>query len=164
MIPANLSTTGATNRPEEIDEAARRRFVKRIYIPLPDVAGRQQLLQRLLGNPIERAAGSSAVATRSATPGNHTINSQCLATLVSRTEGFSGADIRALCSEAAMGPIREITSRQQDLLRIQAADVPPINMTHFEDALEAVAPSVSPGDLQRYLDWNAQFGSFRKTA
>lgn len=27
---------GATNRPQELDEAARRRFVKRLYIPLPD--------------------------------------------------------------------------------------------------------------------------------
>lgn len=26
---------GATNRPQELDEAARRRFVKRLYIPLP---------------------------------------------------------------------------------------------------------------------------------
>lgn len=27
---------GATNRPQELDEAARRRFVKRLYIPLPE--------------------------------------------------------------------------------------------------------------------------------
>ena len=27
---------GATNRPQELDEAARRRFTKRIYVPLPD--------------------------------------------------------------------------------------------------------------------------------
>lgn len=29
---------GATNRPQELDEAARRRFVKRLYIPLPEKA------------------------------------------------------------------------------------------------------------------------------
>ena len=31
---------GATNRPNELDEAVRRRFVKRLYIPLPNRAGR----------------------------------------------------------------------------------------------------------------------------
>ena len=36
---------GATNRPGEIDEAARRRFVKRIYVPLPDAASRDQLFR-----------------------------------------------------------------------------------------------------------------------
>lgn len=30
-----LLVIGATNRPQELDEAARRRFVKRLYIPLP---------------------------------------------------------------------------------------------------------------------------------
>ncbi len=39
---------GATNRPEELDEAVRRRFVKRLYIPLPDSASRQQLLITLM--------------------------------------------------------------------------------------------------------------------
>jgi SpoVK/Ycf46/Vps4 family AAA+-type ATPase len=43
-----LTVMGATNRPQEIDEAARRRFVKRIYIPLPDNNGRLQLLDSLL--------------------------------------------------------------------------------------------------------------------
>ena len=32
---ARVVVVGATNRPEELDEAARRRFVKRLYIPLP---------------------------------------------------------------------------------------------------------------------------------
>ena len=35
---------GATNRPQELDEAVRRRFVKRLYIPLPDESDREQLL------------------------------------------------------------------------------------------------------------------------
>jgi SpoVK/Ycf46/Vps4 family AAA+-type ATPase len=39
---------GATNRPQEIDEAALRRFVKRIYIPLPETITRTHLLQNLL--------------------------------------------------------------------------------------------------------------------
>jgi SpoVK/Ycf46/Vps4 family AAA+-type ATPase len=30
---------GATNRPEELDEAARRRMPKQLYIPLPDAGG-----------------------------------------------------------------------------------------------------------------------------
>lgn len=31
-----ILVAGATNRPQELDEAARRRFVKRLYIPLPE--------------------------------------------------------------------------------------------------------------------------------
>ena len=188
--------SGATNRPEEIDEAARRRFVKRIYIPLPDSAGRKQLLERLLGAPIATRAPSSSMTSlssfqldddaafhngyeigggcdsasnnnntnnKTSSASKHNIDNLSLELLVKKTDGFSGADIRSLCSEAAMGPIREITRcRQRDLLHVRASDVPPIQMLHFEDALEAVAPSVSPGDLKRYLDWNAQFGSFRR--
>mmetsp|Transcript_12660 Transcript_12660/g.38750 ORF Transcript_12660/g.38750 Transcript_12660/m.38750 type:complete len:87 (+) Transcript_12660:1476-1736(+) len=39
---------GATNRPQELDEAARRRLVKRLYIPLPDNESRMALVRRLL--------------------------------------------------------------------------------------------------------------------
>lgn len=41
---------GATNRPQELDEAARRRFVKRLYIPLPSFEARLDLVNRLLKN------------------------------------------------------------------------------------------------------------------
>lgn len=39
---------GATNRPQELDEAVRRRLTKRIYVPLPDAAGRLAVLAHLL--------------------------------------------------------------------------------------------------------------------
>ena len=35
-------------RPQEIDEAARRRFVKRLYIPLPELAARVHVITRLM--------------------------------------------------------------------------------------------------------------------
>lgn len=40
---------GATNRPEDLDEAARRRFQKRIYIPLPSEDDRAYLVKRVIG-------------------------------------------------------------------------------------------------------------------
>lgn len=45
---------GATNLPWALDPAIRRRFERRIYIPLPDTRARLYLLTRLIGsNPNE---------------------------------------------------------------------------------------------------------------
>jgi SpoVK/Ycf46/Vps4 family AAA+-type ATPase len=135
---------GATNRPAELDEAARRRFVKRIYIPLPNHAGRHQLLTILLQDV------------------DHSLNEIDLNYVVDATDGYSGADIRSLCTEAAMGPVRELASRKCGLESITIDEVPPISRQHIEDALEAVPASVNNDDLQHYIDWNSSFGSFRK--
>lgn len=69
---------GATNRPTELDEAARRRFVKRIYIPLPDSATREQLLRHLLRSQ------------------NHNLSDSELRSIAALTDGFSGSDLTAL--------------------------------------------------------------------
>ena len=39
---------GATNRPQELDDAASRRFVKKLYIPLPEQLGRTEIVRNLL--------------------------------------------------------------------------------------------------------------------
>ena len=41
---------GATNLPQQLDDAVRRRFVKRLYIPLPNEEGRIQLINTLTNN------------------------------------------------------------------------------------------------------------------
>merc|ERR1719394_1042919 len=81
---------GATNRPQELDEAARRRLVKRLYIPLPDQEARLTILRRLLSR--ER----------------HRLTDKEMEEVVEKTEGYSGADMANLCKEAAMGPIRSV--------------------------------------------------------
>ena len=43
-----------------------------------------------------------------------------------------------------------------------ASDVPPISMRHFEDALQSVGASVSTSDLDRYIEWNKTFGTYRR--
>lgn len=47
---ARILIIGATNRPADLDEAVRRRLAKRLYIPLPNEAGRKQFLDRLVTN------------------------------------------------------------------------------------------------------------------
>ena len=90
---ASILVIGATNRPQDLDEAARRRFVKRLYIPLPDAETRRALFGILLKKN-ENAIGEGEIEA-----------------LVTRSEGYSCADIHNLCREAAMGPIREVSKR-----------------------------------------------------
>jgi SpoVK/Ycf46/Vps4 family AAA+-type ATPase len=79
---------GATNRPQELDEAARRRLVKRLYIPLPELSARKQIIYNLLMR--ER----------------HQLTEEHIEEIGELTAGYSGADMANLCKEAAMGPIR----------------------------------------------------------
>jgi len=141
---ARVVVIGATNRPEELDEAARRRFAKRLYIPLPNEAGREQLVTRLLGSV------------------SHSVSAEEQVEIVARTAGYSGADIKNLCTEASLGPVRDVAAREVHFMDIKASDVPPISMEHFQEALQSVGASVSPQDLVRYVDWNTTFGTYRR--
>jgi SpoVK/Ycf46/Vps4 family AAA+-type ATPase len=131
---------GATNRPQELDEAARRRFTKRLYIPLPEELDRELLINALLGK------------------NNHRLVDNDIKKLAKETAGFSGADLKSLSTDAAMGPIRQLGSRA---LEVEVKDVPAISYKHFRQALRGMRPSVAPADLVQYEEWDRTYGSKR---
>uniref|UniRef100_A0A2L2XZG5 vesicle-fusing ATPase n=1 Tax=Parasteatoda tepidariorum TaxID=114398 RepID=A0A2L2XZG5_PARTP len=81
---------GATNIPWVLDAAIRRRFEKRIYIPLPEEMARTAIFKLNIGD----------------TPNE--LNEDDFKTLGKETEGFSGADISVLVRDALMQPVRKV--------------------------------------------------------
>ncbi|KAJ3195184.1 hypothetical protein HK101_000894 [Irineochytrium annulatum] len=133
-----LLVMGATNRPQELDEAALRRMVKRIYIPLPEPSTRAAFLKTLLKDH------------------RHSLSSYEINNLVKLTDGYSGSDITALAREASLGPIRSLGNK---LLYTEADQIRPICANDFVTALSTIRPSVSKSSLQAYEMWNKQYGT-----
>ncbi|XP_039296312.1 fidgetin-like protein 1 [Nilaparvata lugens] len=73
------------------------------------------------------------------------------------TDGYSGADVKNVCQEAALGPIRSISFTQIEF--ISHDQVNPIGMNDFKTALTRVRSSVGPSDLDNYLEWDKLYGS-----
>lgn len=130
---------GATNRPGDLDEAARRRFTKRILIPLPDKIARKSILQKLL------TSVSCALTPKD------------FDKLVQRTESFSAADITALASDIALNPVRELDIAT--LLSKPSDTIRPINWTDVEKSLKTSRSSVDPLSIATCEQWNQQYGS-----
>ncbi|XP_049878052.1 spastin isoform X3 [Pectinophora gossypiella] len=135
-----LVVMAATNRPQELDEAALRRFPKRVYVSLPDLRTRCALLQRVLA----RGAAASALTEDE------------LTRLAALTDGYSGSDLTALCRDAALGPIRELDPEEVKCLDLSL--VRSITFQDFLDALKRIRPSVSPHSLVAYEKWSVQYG------
>ncbi len=90
------------------------------------------------------------------TKNNHGLSEKEITKISIDTKGFSGADLKALCTDAALGPIRELGSKA---LEVSASDVPPISYRHFKRALRGMNPSVAEADLDLYKKWNTTYGS-----
>jgi SpoVK/Ycf46/Vps4 family AAA+-type ATPase len=73
-----------------------------------------------------------------------------------------GADLHSLCSEAAMGPLRDAAYRKGNLSQITTRDLLAVSKAHFLAAKDTVSPSVSQNDLIRLIKWNNKFGTYRK--
>ncbi|CZS98369.1 probable SAP1-member of the AAA-protein family [Rhynchosporium agropyri] len=127
----------ATNLPWAIDEAARRRFVRRQYIPLPEDETRAVQLRTLLGHQ------------------KHSLKEADIQKLIGLTDGFSGSDITALAKDAAMGPLRSLG---EALLHMSMDEIRPIQFIDFEASLVNIRPSVSKQGLQEFEDWAKEFG------
>ncbi|KAL6851866.1 hypothetical protein ACP4OV_020051 [Aristida adscensionis] len=132
---------GATNRPQELDEAARRRLTKRLYIPLPSTA-RAWIIRNLLEKD-----------------GLFMLSEEETSTICKLTEGYSGSDMKNLVKDASMGPLREALQSGVEITKLNKEDMRPVMLKDFENALQEVRPSVSSSELGIYEDWNRQFGS-----
>ena len=123
----NTVVIAATNRPEAIDEALRRpgRFDREIIVGVPDQPGRREIL---------------GIHTR----GMPLAQDVQLDDLARRTYGFVGADLAALCREAALEAVRRIMPKinlAEDVIPTEILDALSVELRDFENALKRVQPS-----------------------
>lgn len=131
---------GATNRPWELDDAALRRLVKRILVPLPDSNTRLAILKNLLSKQ-----------------SNVSMTDRDFDAVVKAADGYSGSDLTQLAKDAALMPIREYTPEQ--LISIPADQIRGVSKNDFETSLKAIRPSVSPKTLTQFIEWNSKYGA-----
>eukprot|EP00730_Choanoeca_flexa_P015837 TRINITY_DN7363_c0_g1_i1.p1 TRINITY_DN7363_c0_g1~~TRINITY_DN7363_c0_g1_i1.p1 ORF type:complete len:433 (+),score=100.38 TRINITY_DN7363_c0_g1_i1:61-1359(+) len=171
----NVLVLGATNLPWALDSAIRRRFEKRIYIPLPDPTARRVMFKLNLGD------------TR------NTLRDEDFSRLADMTEGYSGADIGIVVREAIMEPVRKVQSathfkqtsgpkpgdpdtivhdlmmpcgpgdpagRAMRWLDVQQDKLiePPVDFRDMERAISHVKPTVNEDDLVKIEEFTREFG------
>ncbi|XP_014604873.1 PREDICTED: spermatogenesis-associated protein 5 isoform X1 [Polistes canadensis] len=120
----NVTLVAATNRPDKIDKALLRpgRLDRIIYVKLPDCQTRQEIFEiKLKKMPIAEDVN--------------------ILDLVELTEGYSGAEIQAICHEAAMNSLEE---------NLDAAIV---TKDHFKVALSIVTPRTPTSLIQLYENY-----------
>jgi len=133
----------ATNLPWELDGAMLRRLEKRILVPLPEPEARRAMFEGLL--PLQ---------PDSELPYD---------LMVERTEGYSGSDIRLVCKEAAMRPLRRLMTmlEENEAAELPEEDLPSIGPVTSDDiilALKITRPSAHLNE-NRYQKFNDEYGS-----
>ena len=122
----NVIVLGATNRPESVDPALRRpgRFDREIEISVPNADGRLEILQiHTRGMPLQDVD---------------------LKTLAAELHGYTGADIKSLCREAAMKAVRTYLPEIENETEKIAPDILlklKITLQDFYDAMHEIVPT-----------------------
>ncbi|CAH1402138.1 unnamed protein product [Nezara viridula] len=138
-----IMVLAATNHPWDIDEAFRRRFEKRIFIPLPDYETRKALLQLCLKN-VQLDPGIDCER------------------ISKQLDGYTCSDIINVCRDAAlMSMRRKIMGRSpEEIKKLTKSEVDlPVTATDFKEAVSKCKKSVNCKDIARYKNWIDEFGS-----
>ncbi len=170
----------ATNRPDMIDPALLRpgRIERHIYIPPPDKNSRREIFKiHLRGKPlayddedvkkaVERLKGEvdekelekvKSVSDIDKLPDElrkaleDKIRDVICEWLAELTEGYTGADIEAVCREAGMLAIREAV--KPGMTKEEAKEIAKkirITKKHLKQAVERIKPSLTKEDLKKY--------------
>ncbi|EEB95518.1 hypothetical protein MPER_05499, partial [Moniliophthora perniciosa FA553] len=160
---------GATNIPWQLDNAIKRRFEKRIYIPLPGPDARRRMFELHVGStPCE-------------------LSPKDYRTLADKTDGYSGSDIAIVVRDALMQPVRKVISATHfkrapneagdmvkwtpcspgdpDAVEKTWSDIesdellePPLRLPDFLKSLSSVRPTVTEADIKKHDEWTRESG------
>ncbi|KJA21948.1 hypothetical protein HYPSUDRAFT_186857 [Hypholoma sublateritium FD-334 SS-4] len=159
---------GATNIPWQLDNAIKRRFEKRIYIPLPGPEARRRMFEIHVGTtPCE-------------------LSSKDYRVLADQTEGYSGSDISIIVRDALMQPVRKVISathfkrvdvegalkwtpcspgdpeaEEKVWSDIESDELlePPLKLADFMKSLSSTRPTVTQADIKRHEEWTKESGA-----
>lgn len=153
----------ASNLPWDLDPALLRRLDKRILVPAPNKEARKAMMQKLLANHV------------------HNLQDEEFEECSASTNGYSGADIKLLCKEAAMAPVRSILKRLEETelhagsssssrsqnsssaqkgLNVQVLlEKNPISISDFRNSLECTKSTTCTKLSKRYEEWASSYGS-----
>ncbi|XP_054665754.1 katanin p60 ATPase-containing subunit A-like 2 isoform X3 [Grus americana] len=133
----------------ELDSAMLRRLEKRILVNLPSKEARQVMIQHWLP-PLSNSGG---VELR--TDLDYSLLGQ-------ETDGYSGSDIKLVCKEAAMRPVRKIfdalENHQPGNSNLSVIRLDTITTTDFLDVIAHTKPSAK-NLSQKYTAWQREFES-----
>jgi katanin p60 ATPase-containing subunit A1 len=144
----------ASNLPWDLDPAFLRRMEKRILIPLPNAECRKEIISSQL-SPFSSIFSNGAFLDSAA----------------SLVDGYSGSDLKVLCKEVAMRPLRRIlndpslksegstttTDGSVNISLLMKRN--PITAQDFHDAIATVSHSTSAALCDRYRKWMDAHGS-----
>lgn len=136
--PKRILVMGATNRPQDLDEAAIRRMPQRVYIPLPDCQTRLLSVKKLMQGT------------------KNSLSEADFVWISEQAAGYSQSDLKSFCQQAAMGPLRELSPAL--VLTTPADAVRGVNRADFVSALQYARPSVEGSSLTAYESWKQKFG------
>ena len=133
---SKLYVIGATNKPWTLEAGFLRRFQKRIYVTLPDIASRINLFNQYTA-PLKK---------------ENTLKVEELARF---SEGYSASDIKDICQSAQLRVVNELfeSGKAMDVQEIPRA----ITASDFKEIYKIRKPSVTSEMIRAYMKWSDQF-------
>lgn len=140
----------ATNLPWDLDAAFLRRMEKRVFVPLPEKLGRKAMIASHLSEfPLAPALHKEDVFDN----------------LAAETDGYSGSDIKTLCKEISMKPLRRmLTQLEQTGVHCEQSmslfiKKNPITVDDFRDSLAVINRTTDQELCKRHKTWSESHGS-----
>ena len=133
---SKLYVIGATNKPWTLEAGFLRRFQKRIYVTLPDIASRKNLFNQYTA-PLKK---------------ENSLKNEELARF---SEGYSASDIKDICQSAQLRVVNELfeSGKAMDVQTNPRA----ITVSDFKEIFKIRKPSVSTDMIRAYMKWSDQF-------